>query len=152
MGPTRHPTFATMQVSILQLAIWAVLCQLGYMMNGLDIDPNDELDDDQFRAKFGLRRIRSRSLKAKRQRALKQHEADIKKANIAYAQGRQTHYERVNDFADLTDDEVTAAKTGMKKTKGARQGRRRGRGRGLIQHHHIDDRSERFFDQFRFSR
>merc|ERR1712212_1079676 len=160
---TRHQTSAvskraTMQVSILQLTIWAVLCQLGYMMNGLDIDPNDELDDDQFRAKFGLRRIRSRSLKAKRQRALKQHEADIKKANVAYAQGRQTWYERVNDFSDLTDDEVSAAKTGMKKTKGAKQGRRqgrrrgRGRGRGLIQHHHVDERSERFFDQFRFSR
>merc|ERR1712183_471480 len=162
---TRHQTSAvlkraTMQVSILQLAIWAVLCQLGYMMNGLDIDPNDELDDDQFRAKFGLRRIRSRSLKAKRQRALKQHEADIKKANVAYAQGRQTWFERVNDFSDLTDDEVHASKNGMKKTKGAkqgrrkgrRQGRRRGRGRGLIQHHHIDERSERFFDQFRYSR
>merc|ERR1712212_1007826 len=120
---TRHQTSAvskraTMQVSILQLTIWAVLCQLGYTMNGLDIDPNDELDDDQFRAKFGLRRIRSRSLKAKRQRALKQHEADIKKANVAYAQGRQTWYERVNDFSDLTDDEVSAAKTGMKKQKG----------------------------------
>ena len=159
-----------MKVNILQVAIWAVLCQLGYMMNGLDIDPNEDLNDDQFRAKFGLRRIRSQRMKAKRERALKKNEANIKRENIAYAQGRQTWYEKVNDFSDLTDEERTAAKTGMKIPKGAkqeqkqgrRQGRRNGRrkgswpgpgyGRGLILHHQIDERSERFFDQFRFSR
>jgi len=133
-----------MKVTLLQLAIWAALCQLGSMMNGLDLDPNEDLNDDEFRAKFGLRRIRSPRLKAKREKALRRHEAIIKKQNVAYAQGRKTWYERVNDFADLTDKERTAQKTGLRQPKG--------RGRGLIQHTDIDERSERYFDKFRYSR
>ena len=71
-----------MNKSLLKLTILVVLFRLGSMMNGLDIDPNDELDDVQFRAKFGLRKIKNKELKAKRERALKDHEAIIKSENI----------------------------------------------------------------------
>lgn len=112
-------------------------------MNGLDLDPNEDLDDDDFRAKFGLKRVRSSRLHAKRERALKKNERIVKKQNVAYARGRKTWFERINGFSDLTDRERTMKKTGLKKP---------GRGRGLIQHDHVDERSERYFDQYRYSR
>ena len=104
-----------MNHNFFKLAILVVLFRLGVMMNGLDIDPNDELNDDQFRAKFGLRKIRNKKLKAKRERALKQHEAIIKRENVAYANGEKSWYDKVNDFSDLTDEERTKLKTGALK-------------------------------------
>merc|ERR1719500_29706 len=135
-----------MEINLLQLTIWAVLFRLGSMMNGLDLDPNEDLDDDGFRAKFGLKRIRSNRLHAKRERALKKHERIVKKQNLAYARGRKTWFDRITAFSDLTDKERTMKKTGLKKYG------RKARGRGLIQHQHVDERSEKYFDQYRYSR
>ena len=126
------------------LAILLAAFQLGSMMNGLDLDPSSNLDDDAFRAKYGLRKNIFQEDRAKRSRALKRHERIVNRENIQYAKGQKAWFDRINDFSDLTDDEVVKAKTGLKIKDG--------RGRGLILHQDIDEASERYFDKFRYSR
>jgi len=53
-------------------------------------------------------------------------------------------FDKVNDFSDLTDEERTKQKTGAQKPDRY--------GRGLLPHFDIDERSERYFDQYRYSR
>merc|ERR1719244_2056474 len=144
-------------IAILHLAIWLTTCQIVSAISSVDLDPNDNLDDDEFRAKFGLEELTDPDERKLRLEALKDHEEIVKRENYKYAKGQRTWYDKINEFSDLTDGETIAEKTGMKRGRplGKRR-RRRGRGRalGLIAHgpEQRDERSEKWFAEYRLNR
>merc|ERR1712123_76108 len=129
--------------TIMHFVVLATVIQLGSMRN---YDPANDLGEDDFRSQFGLDPITDPKLKAKRFKALKQHEEIIKKQNLQYDNGVKPWFDKLNDFADLTDEEIVKAKTGLNPSDGY--------GRGLILHgpEMRDNRSEKHFDTFRYSR
>jgi len=134
--------------AVLQVAMWASIIQLGSMMY---LDPENDLTEDEFLAVFGLSDTKDVITWEERSAALKEHEVMIQKENDDFASGRKTWWDKLNSFADLPDDELEKVKTGLKVKSGRRHKRRR-YGRGLIPHNKTDDRSEKYFDTFRFGR
>ena len=78
-----------------------------------DLDPDDNLDEDQFETEFGLDPITDPAEKAKRKEALKDAEAEVKKENKKYLNGKADWFEEINEFSDLPTDEFKKEKTGM---------------------------------------
>ena len=81
-------------------------------INADEIDPEDNVDEDQFEIDFNLPKVTDPEEKARRQAALKANEALIKEENEAYSKGERTWFDAVNEFADLPEDEFEAEKTG----------------------------------------
>ena len=81
-------------------------------VNADEIDPEDNVDEDQFEIDFNLPKVTDPEEKARRQAALKANEALIKEENEAYSKGERTWFDAVNEFADLPEDEFEAEKTG----------------------------------------
>ena len=94
-------------------------------INADEIDPEDNVDEDQFEEDFNLPKVTDPEEKARRQAALKANEALIKEENEAYSKGERTWFDAVNEFSDLPDDEFEAEKTGETKPPGY--------GRGLLE-------------------
>ena len=101
-------------VALLGLPYLVVAMQLpnGVEINVDDIDPEDNVDEDQFVKDFDLPEVTDPEEKARRQAALKANEALIKEENEAYSRGEKTWFDAVNEFADLPEDEFEAEKTG----------------------------------------
>ena len=101
-------------VALLGLPYLVVAMQLpnGVEINVDDIDPEDNVDEDQFVKDFDLPKVTDPEEKARRQAALKANEALIKEENEAYSRGEKTWFDAVNEFADLPEDEFEAEKTG----------------------------------------
>merc|ERR550539_149340 len=78
-----------------------------------DLDPEDGLDEDQFETEFGLDPITDPAEKAKRKTALKDAEAEVKKENKKYLNGKADWYEQINEFSDLPEEEFEKEKTGL---------------------------------------
>merc|ERR1712123_303571 len=113
----------------------------------LDLDPEDDLDEDTFEEYFHLDPVTDPEEHQRREEALKENEALIKENNELYMAGFQTWWDEVNEFDDLPEDEFVSEKTGL--INGSMYGR------GLLQateEERVDERSERYFDQFRYSR
>merc|ERR1711892_1527442 len=113
----------------------------------LDLDPEDDLDEDTFEEYFHLDPVTDPEEHQRREEALKENEALIKENNEMYMAGFQTWWDEVNEFDDLPEDEFESEKTGV--INGSMYGR------GLLQpteEERVDERSERYFDQFRYSR
>ena len=141
---------------LLQLTLWSLLIQNFCMSNW---DAENDLEEDDFRSQFGLPDIKSYKTKVERSAALKEHEKIIQKVNSQFANGKKSWWDRLNSFADLPYDEVVKEKTGLKVKRQKRtKGKRRGKtfpfryGRGLIPSNFTDDRSEKYFDTFRYNR
>merc|ERR1712123_460223 len=111
--------------TIMHFVVLATVIQLGSMRN---YDPTNDLGEDDFRSQFGLDPITDPKLKAKRFKALKQHEEIIKKQNLQYDNGVKPWFDKLNEFSDLTDEEFVKAKTGLNPSPSD------GYGRGLILH------------------
>ena len=77
-----------------------------------DLDPDDNLDEDQFESQFGLDPVTDPKEKAKRKEALKEAEAEVKKENEKYLNGKADWFEEINEFSDLPKDEFEKEKTG----------------------------------------
>ena len=77
-----------------------------------DLDPMDDIDEKEFEEYFHLDPVDDKKELKRRNKALKANEAIIKETNKAYQAGEKTWFDRVNDFADLPDDEFLAEKTG----------------------------------------
>ena len=77
-----------------------------------DLDPDDNLDEDQFETEFGLDPITDPAEKAKRKEALKEAEDEVKKENKKYLNGKADWFEEINEFSDLPKDEFEKQKTG----------------------------------------
>ena len=111
-----------------------------------DLDPLDDIDEKEFEDYFHLDPVEDADELKKRNAALKANEAIIKETNKAYQAGEKTWFDRVNDFADLPDDEFLAEKTGAHDIES---------GRGLLEpsaEQSFDEESENYFDTFRYSR
>ena len=101
-----------------------------------------------FQEYFGKAPIDDPEVKKARSEALKKHEKEIKELNEKYQRGEISWFDGVNEFADLTDDEFLAKKTGANLPKQYGYGH----GRGLLEpteEERVDEASERYFDQFR---
>jgi len=115
-----------------------------------DIDDEDNLDEDDFEAEFGLDPITDPEEKEKREEALWENEELVKEENEEYLEGKKTWFDKINDFADLPEDEFESEKTGELTPPGSRSF-----GLGLIhppESERRDEASERYFDKFRYSR
>ena len=111
-----------------------------------EIDTDDELSFDDFEKQFGEDTITDPKEKAKRQKALKDAEKEVKKENKEFLEGKKEWFERIDKYSDLPEDEFEAERTGSKIKPGY--------ARGLIDPEvkPVDEASERYFDQFRYSR
>merc|ERR1719481_163866 len=113
----------------------------------IDLDPEDELNEDQFEEYFHLDPVTDPEEHERREEALKENEALIKENNDQYLHGNRTWWDAVNEFADLPADEFLSEKTGDSDEVLY--------GRGLLEpaeEDRIDEESERYFDTFRYSR
>jgi len=113
---------------------------------GDGMDAFDNLDEDEFEKDFGIEPAEDPEEEARRAEALEKNEEDVKKANEKFMEGEQTWYEKVNEFANLPEDEFEASHTGLFKNSTVYA-------RGLLRIPvPVDEASERYLDQFRFSR
>ena len=110
-----------------------------------DIDPNDNLDEDEFLSEFG-EVVDDPVEKEKRSEALKIHDDHIKRINRAYLEGKVRFFEKINPYSDLPDDEFRKGRTGVIIRP------QYSRGVLIANLSDVDEESERYFDQFRFSR
>jgi len=101
------PKFVIMKSSVLFLAL-----TLSSTITS-DIDPLDDISEEEFRKHFHLRPITDPKEFAQREQALKEHEAKIKEVNQQYQRGEKNWFAKVNDFADLPDELFMAQKTGL---------------------------------------
>jgi len=82
--------------------------------SNLDPDHINDLNEKEFLEFFHLDPITDPLELAMREKTLKDHEAKIKKVNEQYLKGEKKWFARVNEFADLPDDQFLAQKTGLK--------------------------------------
>merc|ERR1719264_45652 len=109
-----------------------------------DLDPDDNLDEDQFESQFGLDPVTDPKEKAKRKEALKEAEAEVKKENEKYLNGKADWFEEINEFSNLPKDEFEKEKTGDVETYA----------RGLLEPEikPVDEISERYIESLLASR
>jgi len=115
-----------------------------------EMDDEDNYDEDSFEQEFGLEPITDPEEKERREEALWENEEIVKEENEDYLSGKKTWFDKVNEFADLPEDEFEKEKTGELKPPGVRSF-----GRGLLHppaSERTDEASERYFDKFRYSR
>ena len=98
-------------------------------------DPNDDLTEEEFLHHFGKTPPSDPEEYKRREEALKQSEAEVKKVNEEYIHGNKTWYEAINEYSDLPEDEFIRQRTGA-----------------IVDDEEEDEASERYFDQFRYSR
>ena len=110
-----------------------------------DLDPNDNLDEDQFMAVFG-EEIDDPVEKERRSDALRKNEDIVKRINRKFINGEVGFYERINPNSDIPDDEFLRQRTGAIFRPGY------SRGVLIANESEIDEESERYFDRFHFSR
>merc|ERR1719312_496213 len=121
------------------IAILFFLVPLVFSASVADIDPEDNLNEDEFEEYFHLPLVTDPEEHERREEALKENEALIKENNEKYMEGLVSWWDAVNEFEQQ--------KTGA--TNGSFYGR------GLLQpseEDRVDERSERYFDRFRYSR
>ena len=127
------------------------LLPLAFCATVFNMDSDESLGEDEFEEKFDVEKVYAPEEHKKREDALKEHEAEIKESNLKFRAGKQTWFDKVNALSNLPEQEFEAQKTGELKPNGTFRF-----GRGLLHPadpaDRIDEASERYFDQFRFSR
>ena len=106
---------------------------------------NLDMDEKQFEEFFHLEPVQDAKELKRRQEALSQQEKEIKTVNAEYKKGESSFFEALNEFSDLPQDEFREQKTGMHMDFGT----------GMLQplpEQRVDEASEMYFDQFRYSR
>ena len=103
--------------------------------NGLN--GNLDLTEDEFLEKFHLPPVDDPVEKARRAEALRQHQLEVREVNEAFSAGNKTWFEAINEFSDIPDDEFMRTHTGLLEEDESLR---------------YDERSEKFFDAFRYSR
>ena len=118
----------------------------------VNLDPLDNLDEAAFEKYFGLDPVEDAAEFARREQALAENEAEIKKVNAEFVEGEVSWFDGVNEFSDLPADEFLAEKTGavMPSSNDTTT-----YGRGLLmptKEQEVDEMSERYFDEVRMDR
>ena len=96
---------------------------------------NLALTEDEFLDEFHLPPVDDPVERARRAEALEQHQHEVQEVNEAFMAGNKTWYDAINEFSDIPDDEFLRTHTGL-----------------TDDHHPEDERSERFFDAYRYRR
>ena len=78
----------------------------------LDPEVNDTLDE--FEERFHLPEITDPEEHARREKALMEHEEEVKMVNKDYLAGKKSWYDAINEFSDLPLEEFEQEKTGAK--------------------------------------
>jgi len=115
----------------------------------VDLDPEDNLNEEEFEEEFHVAPADDPEEELKREEALVVNENMIKETNEKFLNGEITWYDAVNEFDNLPEGEFDAEKTG------AVIPNENVFGRGLLEplpEERVDERSERYFDRFRYSR
>ena len=86
------------------------------LSKNLNPDHINDMSEKEFLKFFHLDPIKDPKELALREKTLKAHEAKIKKVNQQYLNGKKKRFARVNEFADLPNDQVLVQKTGLKGT------------------------------------
>jgi len=124
------------------LILWFSTCSTGF---DPDLDPNDNLDEDQFMGVFG-EIIYDPVEKERRSEALQKNEDDVKRINREFINGEVGFYEKINPYSDLPEDEFQKQRLGVTFRP------EYSRGLLIANESEIDEESERYFETFRFSR
>jgi len=112
------------------------------------VDDLDNVTIEEFLDDFGLNKVDDPQKLAPMEEALEENEEMVEEDNEAYAAGKQTWFDEINDFDDESDDEFIAEHTG-----GLNNFTMRGFATGLLDiPMEYDATSERYFDKFRYSR
>jgi C1A family cysteine protease len=107
----------------------------------------ENVDEEVFEEIFNLPPVEDPEELKRRNEALEINEEEIKEVNKEYEAGNKTWYDALNEFSDLPEDEFLSAMTGDINFDSY--------GRGLLDpspESSYDEESEKYFDQFRFSR
>ena len=102
--------------------------------NADEIDPLDNIGEDEFEEHFGLPHVTDPEEKARREEALKENEELIKEENKLYSEGKGTWFDAINEFSNLPEDEFEAQKTGEVEAAGFGRGLIEPTGRFLFHH------------------
>merc|ERR1712088_254168 len=94
------------------------------------------LTEDEFLDKFHLPPVEDPAEKARRAEALQRHQHEVQETNEAFMAGDKTWYDAINEFSDIPDDEFIRTHTGLTDND----------------HLPVDERSEKFFDAYRYNR
>jgi len=105
-----------------------------------DNDPDNSLGEDEFETEFGVDKITDPEEKAKRKKALKDSEAEVKKENKKYLNGKADWFEHINEFSNLPEDEFLKEKTGFNQVE------EYARGFIMPEVKPVDEESERYFE------
>ena len=114
-----------------KLSVWDT--GLGLAID-VDIDPNDNLDENESMGTFG-EEINDPVEKQKRSEALKRREDNVKRINREFIEGERSFFEELNPYSDLPMDEFVKEQTGLLEENYSR---------GLIPMNITDEESERF--------
>ena len=101
-----------------------------------EMTDNVDLTEDEFLEEFHLPPVDDPEEKARRAEALHQHQQEVLETNEAYIAGDKTWYDAINEFSDIPDDEFIRTHTGLTDND----------------HLPVDERSEKFFDAYRYNR
>merc|ERR1712241_164028 len=136
-------TVTTMKLAVLLLFVSAVLAASTNRDEvervrklAREMTDNVDLTEDEFLEEFHLPPVDDPEEKARRAEALHQHQQEVLETNEAYIAGDKTWYDAINEFSDIPDDEFIRTHT------------------GLTDNDRIpdDERSEKFFDAYRYNR
>merc|ERR1712107_344116 len=148
MGTSNPPWLRAMKwlISGVGLVLLGV-CRAQHAEPG-ELEPLDNIDEKEFEEYFHLDPVEDPEEFQRREAALRKNEEEIKKVNKEFQAGEKTWFGAINEFADLPEDEFLRQKTGLMSNFTLM-------GRGLLEpspEERVDEESERYFDQFRYSR
>ena len=93
-----------MRYMLLSLLFFAAGVSFVRSTSSVDLDFDDNLDEDEFISRFGLKEISDPQEKARRREALKEHEEIVKRENVKYEKGEKAWWAKINEFSDLPQD------------------------------------------------
>merc|ERR1712200_12394 len=101
-----------MSLKIFLVSSFLIALCAGQHANPADLDPLDEINEDEFEEYFHVDRPEDPEEYEKRKEALKENEKEIHEINEEFEAGDISWFDAVNEFSDLPEDEFVAQHTG----------------------------------------
>merc|ERR1711988_852273 len=101
-----------MSLKIFLVSSFLIALCAGQHANPADLDPLDEINEDEFEEYFHVDRPEDPEEYEKRKEALKENEKEIHEINEEFEAGDISWFDAVNEFSDLPADEFVAQHTG----------------------------------------
>ena len=97
-------------LALVQLLLAALA--VGQHANPMDLDPLDEISEEEFEDYFHVSPPTDPEEMEKRKEALSEHEKEIHEINEEFEAGEISWYDAINEYSDLPDDEFVHDHTG----------------------------------------